>query len=244
MKTRNARKIVHIDEEKCDGCGECVPSCAEGAIKIIDGKARLMADNLCDGLGACLGTCPNDAIRVEERPAEAFDEEAVKRQKAEDEAKREKLPCGCPGSMARMLKKDGNAKPSCPSAAPSGKSQLRHWPVQLTLLPEKGPIWEKADVLLAADCVPFALPDFHERFLAGKSLAIACPKLDDPNAYIDKLARIFKGNEIGSLTVARMEVPCCGLDQIVQMAMEKAGKKIPLDVTVIGVSGDVLNKNG
>ncbi|MFH1725014.1 MAG: 4Fe-4S binding protein [Elusimicrobiota bacterium] len=248
MATKAMRKIVHIDEDKCDGCGQCVPSCAEGAIKIIDGKARLMADNLCDGLGACLGTCPKDAITVSERPAAAFDEKAVeemKRKEEETSAPPPQTPCGCPGSMARTFKTNGKSEPA-PAAGPGpAQSRLGHWPVQLTLLPEQGPIWDQADVVLSADCVAFALPDFHERLLSGRSLAVACPKLDDGHAYVAKLARVFEANELRSLTIARMEVPCCGgLEQIVRLAMEEAGKKVPLTVVIVGVQGNILSING
>jgi len=238
------RKIVHIDEDKCDGCGLCIPNCAEGAIKIIDGKARLLAENLCDGLGACLGTCPQDAIKVEERPAEDFDEKAVEerlKQVGKEKVPEEK-PCGCPGAAMRMFNGGDRPNPFAapPSPAAGGKSQLRHWPVQLMLLPEGGPIWDQADVLFAADCVAFALPDFQARLLAGKSLAVACPKLDNAEHYVEKLSRIFAGNDIKSLTIARMMVPCCGgLEQITQMAMEKAGKNIPVEVVVVSPDGSV-----
>jgi NAD-dependent dihydropyrimidine dehydrogenase PreA subunit len=186
--TTAVRKIVKIDADKCDGCGLCVPSCAEGAIRIIDGKARLVAENLCDGLGNCLGTCPKDAITIEERPAEAFsadrDADASHAHAAAVTALRPvpQVPAGgCPGSMMRLLRPDGAAQPAG-GPAPADEqvpSALRHWPVQLVLLPESGPIWDDADVLLAADCVPVVMPDFHRRLLVGKTVAVACPKLDD-----------------------------------------------------------------
>ncbi|MFH2203435.1 MAG: 4Fe-4S ferredoxin [Elusimicrobiota bacterium] len=242
-----SRKIVHIDAEKCDGCGACIPNCAEGAIEIINGKAKLLAENLCDGLGACLGTCPQDAIRVEERPAEDFNEEAVEKRLKEIERKKvakkkpAASPCGCPGSAMKMFNKGPNPFASSAKPASGGQSQLRHWPVQLMLLPEGGPIWDGADVLLAADCVPFALPDFQSRLLAGKSLAVACPKLDNTEFYVEKLARIFEANDIKSWTIARMMVPCCGgLEQITQLAMEKAGKEIPVKVVVVSPDGQIL----
>ncbi len=261
------RTIVHIDEDKCDGCGICVPSCAEGAIQIIEGKARLLAENLCDGLGNCLGTCPKDAITIEERPAEAFDEDAVREHlghspendvptPAGDEAPAPppagpQTPAGCPGRMARKLagaappaSRPGRESPESPIEGPSAAnatSRLGHWPVQLALLPTRGEMWQDADVLLAADCVGFAVPDFHERFLAGKTLAVACPKLDDVQPYVQKLAQILGENDIRSVTVARMEVPCCsGLVRAVRAAMELAGRTdIPFTQTVVRLDGSV-----
>lgn len=241
IMSKPIRKIVKIDGEKCNGCGECVPSCAEGAIRIINGKARLMADNLCDGLGACLGHCPMGAITVEERPAEDFDHHAVEKHLKSSPAAKPMVPGpapalapvahagGCPGSRMRVFE-----PAACPSVGgkaegTKGKtaspSRLRQWPVQLTLLPMQGPIWTDADVLLAADCVPFAYPDFHESLLAGRTLAIACPKLDNCQPYIEKLATIFANNSIRSVTVARMEVPCCsGLTRVARMALEASGR--------------------
>ena len=242
------RKIVSIDEDKCDGCGQCIPSCAEGAIEIIDGKARLIADNLCDGLGNCLGVCPKDAIRVEERPADEFDESAVETRKATAAPAPVTAPPaaagGCPGMRLQTFASSEPAAVSPDAAGSAGQSQsrLRHWPVQLTLLPEQGAIWADADVLLAADCAAYTLGDFHERLLAGRTLAVACPKLDDPLAYVSKLTRIFQANDIRTLTIARMEVPCCGgLERIVAAALERAGKDIDLTVVIIGTSGEVLD---
>ena len=248
------RKIVKIDEDKCDGCGLCVPDCAEGAIQVIDGKARLLAENLCDGLGNCLGVCPNDAITVEERPADDFDESAVEvRLKALDAEKAEadkpdSLPCGCPGTMMRKL--DAGNVETAPAAASAcdlspRPSQLGHWPVQLALLPPEGDMWDGADVLISADCVGFAMPDFHERMLAGgkKALAIACPKLDDVHPYVDKLAHIFASNDIRSLTVAHMEVPCCtGIVVAVREALAQAGADIPLRDVTVNVNGTIKDE--
>jgi ferredoxin len=264
--TTMKRKIVHIDEDKCDGCGLCVPSCAEGAIQIIDGKAKLVAENLCDGIGNCLGTCPKDAIRIEEREADAFDEEAVEEHLASqgDEAsaptaskadhspaveQADRTPArkspfgGCPGMKLRKIapKKPANR----PETPVGGGSELQQWPVQLGLLPAGGELWKDADVLLAADCVSYAMGDFHERLLKGKTLAIACPKLDDPPSYVDKLAAIFAEGGVKSLTIARMEVPCCGgLERIVQAAMDQAGVSIPLTVVVVSVDGTIQEING
>lgn len=238
MLAKTPRKIVHIDEEKCDGCGQCVPNCMEGAIKLINGKAKLIAENLCDGLGACLGTCPRDAITVEERPADEFDEAAVARHL--DHPKPAPAPAhahasGCPGSRMRMLQ----PKPAAPATAHDRPSRLGQWPVQLALVPTSGPMWQDADVLICADCVPFAAADFHEKLLAGRALAIACPKLDDMRPYVAKLANIFGGNTIRSITVAHMEVPCCtGILRAVQMALAEAGRQdIPMRDVVVGVDG-------
>jgi len=257
--TTRMRKIVKIDEEKCNGCGLCVPSCAEGAIRIIDGKARLVAENLCDGLGNCLGECPQGAITIEQRPAEAFDEQAVERhlagagKPAPPEAKPPALvpksgtpagkPAGgCPGTLLRKLQ--GNrAEPASgqTGSAPQRASALQQWPVQLALLPPRGDIWNGADVLLAADCVAVAVPDFHERLLAGRTVAVACPKLDDALGYVDKLAEVFAGNDVRHVTIAHMEVPCCaGLKRIVGMALQQAGVDIPVETVEIGLDGSVL----
>ncbi|MCP4379576.1 MAG: 4Fe-4S ferredoxin [bacterium] len=231
------RKIVRIDEDKCDGCGLCVPDCAEGAIQIIDGKAKLLADNLCDGLGNCLGVCPRDAIAIEERQADDFDEVAVRAAQEAVAEKPAETPCGCPGAMARSLP---------PQTAPCEQaetraSQLSHWPVQLTLVPPSGAMWDDADVLISADCVAFAMADFHERLLSGKVVVIACPKLDDVGPYIDKLTRIFADNSIRSVTVAHMEVPCCtGIVMLTQAAMEKSGRTdIPFADITVGIDGTI-----
>ena len=224
MTTKLLREVVKIDEDKCDGCGLCIPSCAEGAIELIDGKARLLADNLCDGLGNCLGVCPRDAITVEQREADAFDEEAV-------------AAGGCPGMALRKL-----SPAPAPAAETSARtSQLAQWPVQLHLLPARGDLWRDADVLFAADCAAFAMPDFHEKLLAGKTLAIACPKLDDTDPYVAKLTEVFAHNPIRSITVAHMEVPCCfGLLRIVEEALAQAGKAdLPIREITVRVDGSI-----
>ena len=243
--TKRMRKIVRIDEDKCDGCGLCVPDCAEGAIKVVDGKARLVAENLCDGLGNCLGACPNDAIVIEERPADDFDEAAVRAHLAQAAADEPAgPPRGCPGSAMRKLK--GGTLPAGAGEGATRPSCLRHWPVQLALLPVSGDIWHDADVLIAADCVGFAMPDFQDRLLAGqrKALAIACPKLDDVEPYIEKLASIFAGNAIRSVTVAHMEVPCCsGIVALTNEALRRSGRTdlVAGDVTV-RISGSVVGE--
>ena len=248
MTPSATRKIVKIDEDKCTGCGLCVPSCAEGAIRIINGKARLMAENLCDGLGNCLGHCPFDAITIEDRPAEAFDEAAVEKHLHADAtaAAKPQPPAhghgGCPGSMLRQFKRPVAA--AVPAGAPAA-SQLQQWPVQLALVPVAGPIWQDADVLIAADCIPFAMADFHNRLLAGKTLAIACPKLDTMEPYIEKLAAIIAGNTIKSITVAHMEVPCCGgIVYAVHEAIARARRSdIPVTDVTVGIDGAIKEQN-
>jgi len=247
------RKIVEIDEDKCNGCGLCVPACAEGAIRIENGKAVLSADNLCDGLGACLGECPMDAIRVIERDADAFDEEAV-----EEHLRNTGLPHapaahhlrparphgtahhgGCPGSRAMSFAPAAAAE-TAPTEGPNQPSQLRQWPVQLHLVPVTAPCFQDADLLIAADCVPFAMASFHRDLLAGKALVIGCPKLDDNRFYLEKLTELFKTASIRSITVARMEVPCCGgIVAAARQALEASGKEIPFTEVVVKIQGDI-----
>ena len=234
------RKIVRIDEEKCNGCGQCIVNCPEGALEIVDGKARVVKESYCDGLGACMGTCPLDAIIIEEREAEAFDEAAVKRHMAEAEQERETLPtleCGCPGSAVRQMECASGSG----SAGAGSPSQLAHWPVQLTLVPPNAPFFKNADLLLVADCVPFAMADFHARFLRGRAVAVGCPKLDDPEAYVRKLGEILKQSSPRSLTIIHMEVPCCtGLCRIAKMAMEASRRDIPVREITVSVDGRVV----
>ena len=257
------RKIVKIDEAKCDGCGECISSCAEGAIALVGGKARLVSDVYCDGLGACLGDCPQGAITVVEREAAGFDEAAVA-----DHLARLGRPApahgassptlaaatpaahahggGCPGSAARELRRPGLAVvkdgpgPALPAAPRQGGSTLSHWPVQLTLVPPQAPWLQGAHLLVAADCVPFAYAGFHADFLAGKKLVVGCPKLDDNRAYADKLAELCARNDLASITVVRMEVPCCGgISWAAREGLARSGKPIQLRDVVIGVDGGV-----
>ena len=239
------RDLVRIDEELCNGCGDCVPSCAEGAIAVVDGKARLVDEALCDGLGACLGHCPQGAITVIQADAAPFDEALVRAvahgpQVAPGPAAA--LPHGshaggCPGARTQEFAAPGPAGDGAPRP-----SALRHWPVQLHLISPSAPAYRGADVLLAADCVAFAAGDFHRDFLAGRALAIACPKLDaQQDAYVAKLAALIDGAAIRSLTVAIMEVPCCGgLVRLAQAAAARAGRPVPLRVVVVGVQGQVL----
>ncbi len=239
------RKIVRIDEDKCNGCGLCIPNCAEGALRIVDGKAKLMSEKFCDGLGACLGHCPEDAITVIEREAEEFDEKAVeaylhKKQEAKPEPKPQPAPVftGCPSSRA-MHFKVAEAKTESASVTPA-VSQLAHWPVQLKLVPINAPYFQDADLLIAADCVPFAYPDFHRDFLKGKAVVVGCPKLDDIQYYKEKLTEIFKTNSIKSITLPHMEVPCCfGLVKATEDAIAASGKNIPLKKVKIGIRGDI-----
>lgn len=251
------RKIIKIDEEKCNGCGLCVPNCAEGAIQIIDGKAKLVKDSYCDGLGACLGHCPQDALHIIEREADEFDEEAalnyVKNIKAVKEESHSGCQSGhshahhhagggCPGSRMRMFKQDNNeAKASSVSSDDIEvkiKPQLRQWPVQLHLVPANAPYFDNADLLVTADCVPFAFANYHIELLKGKAVVVGCPKLDDLEAYVEKLTDIISQNNLKSVTVAHMEVPCCsGIVKAVDIAVQMSGKSIPVKKVKITIDG-------
>ncbi len=252
------RKIINIDEEKCTGCGLCVPGCHEEAIKIIDGKARLVNDVFCDGLGACLGECPEGALTIEEREADPFDEklvqETITRKKREDsqllhgKTTPQNLSVmsqtgGCPGSAHTTFERKAQAVPGKTHAGEQS-SELTHWPIQLHLVNPAADFFRGKDVVLAADCVAFALGDFHERFLKGKSLAIACPKLDEgQDEYIEKIRRMVDEAKINTLTVVMMQVPCCrGLMQITQAGLQKAARKVPLKAIVISIQGNVLSE--
>jgi NAD-dependent dihydropyrimidine dehydrogenase PreA subunit len=267
------RKIVHIDEEKCNGCGLCIPNCAEGALQVVDGKAKLVSDVYCDGLGACLGHCPQDAIQIIEREAVEFDEKAVEeylKSKQEEEKNMEEkkinnnegcgcsngghnhgnqgmnhghhghagYPGGCPGSMMRQIGKkeveDDNIKVT---------SKLSQWPVQLMLVPPTAPYFKGADLLVTADCVPFAYGNYHNDFLKDKAVVVGCPKLDDIEYYTQKLAEIIKINDLESITVLRMEVPCCGgIAFATKTARDMAGSDIPVKVVTIGIEGDIVKR--
>ena len=276
------RKIIKIDEQKCNGCGLCIPNCPEGALQIIDGKARLISDLFCDGLGVCIGHCPEGAIVIEEREAEVYNERKVMENvikqgknviKAHLEHLREHhqhqylkeamdflkernievpsskevlkhkhehtdaLSGGCPGSKVIEFAKTHSTKKGEHS---KGVSELRQWPVQIMLVPPSAPYLKDADLLIAADCVPFAYADFHQDLLEGKILLVGCPKLDDAEFYKEKIAQILKQNNIKSITCAHMEVPCCfGLMQIIKEALKSSGKEIPLEEVTIGIKGDV-----
>jgi Pyruvate/2-oxoacid:ferredoxin oxidoreductase delta subunit len=232
------RNIVKIDEEKCNGCGQCVTACAEGAIQIVDGKAKLISDSYCDGLGACLGHCPEDAITVEPREAAEFDEEAVKQHLTLQ--KEAASAFTCPGLAARQFEP---AEPAGNDGGAGVPSQLTHWPVQLKLISTTAQCFADADVLLAADCVPVAMGDFHRRFLKGRSVLLGCPKLDDASFYVEKLAEILRANNIRSLTVVHMEVPCCsGLTRIAREAIQRGGKDMGFEDVTISIRGDVIHR--
>ena len=234
------RNIVKIDEEKCNGCGLCVTACAEGAIQIVDGKAKLISESYCDGLGACIGQCPENAITVEKREAAEFDEEATKIHVAERKSAQMQTDFVCPGIMAKELEEKAEASVS---GAPEVSSQLRHWPVQLKLVPPTAPFFVNADLLLAADCVPFAMRDFHNEFLKDHSIVVGCPKLDNVEFYIEKLAAILQANKLNSLTVIHMEVPCCsGLTRIAQEAIAHSGVDVVLDDVTVGIDGKIVER--
>ena len=243
------RKVVVIDEAKCDGCGECVTSCAEGAIAVIDGKARLVSEIYCDGLGACLGHCPQGAITVEEREAAAFDEaatqkhlNALKHAQAATALRVTETPHQCPGSMMRNLGRPAAAEPTAHAPIGSMPSELRNWPVQLALVPPMAPYLQGADLLLVADCVPFAYADFHRRFLRDRPVIIGCPKLDQMDAYAKKLTEILRVANPKSLSVLHMEVPCCsGFTRLAQYALQAAASDVPLTDVTIGIRGEVLD---
>ena len=260
------RKIIEIDREKCNGCGLCIPNCPEGALQVIDGKARLVSDLFCDGLGACIGNCPRGAIRTVEREAEPYDERRVmanvapqgantiaahlKHLKSHGEFKlyeqavawlnehdipvpEEKLPCGCPGSMSRTICREEAPSP----AAGAVPSQLRQWPVQIKLAPVNAPYFDGCHLLIAADCTAYAYGNFHQDFIRGRVTLIGCPKLDEGD-YTEKLTAILAGNDVKSVTVVRMTVPCCGgIQRAVQNAVAASGKNIPLRVAVVAPDG-------
>ena len=268
------RNIVEIEEDKCNGCGLCIPNCHEGALQIIDGKARLISDLFCDGLGNCLGHCPTDAITIVEKEAAPYDERKVmekissagkntiqahlqhlkdhKEFKYLDEAldyldekgidnpllegkeMGDNIPCGCPGTAMREVNKEETVEET------NNNSALKQWPVQLNLLPPQAPFFDNSHLLVAADCVPFANANFHSKLLHGKSLVIGCPKLDDIDAYVEKLTEIFKQNNVKSVTVAIMEVPCChGMLSAVEKAVEQSGKNIPIIKEIVSVEGEI-----
>lgn len=223
------RRIIQIDEEKCNGCGACAAACHEGAIGMIEGKAKLLRDDYCDGLGDCLPTCPAGAIQFVEREAAPYDEAAVERHKQNRESQQND---GCPGSRPRPLPEN-----PAPDGAPS---ELRNWPVQLKLAPVRAPYFDGANLLIAADCSAFACGSFHQKFLKGRVALIGCPKLDEGD-YSEKLTAIFRENNIEKVSLVRMEVPCCGgLARAVQTAIANSGKEIPLEVTILSAEGEIL----
>lgn len=250
-RTKMIRKIIQIDSEKCNGCGACADACHEGAIAMVDGKAKLMRDDYCDGLGNCLPACPTGAITFVEREAAAYDEEAVRKAQQQRPAadkhmhtqaqSEDKLPCGCPGTHSRVIRHvDHHVEPKHQEAGHDHQppqSQLAQWPVQIQLAPVNAPYFKGAKLLIAADCTAYAFAGFHDEFMRGRVTLIGCPKLDDAD-YSDKLAEILSHNDIEDITVVRMEVPCCrGIVDYVKSAMLKSGKMIPWQVAVISTDG-------
>lgn len=249
------RKIIRIDEEKCDGCGLCVPGCDEGALQIVDGKAKLVKEIFCDGLGACLGECPQGALTIEERPAEDFNPDAVR-----DHLESQGLPVpdhmpsaeevrgapvkrgGCPGAQLKQMTPCGQANVPRKQSESEG-SNLSHWPVQLRLVPPSAPFLQNADVLLTADCVPVALPGYHADYVAGKVVLMGCPKFDNQMEYINKLAEMVVTANLNSITVMEMEVPCCSsMSVILDKAFEKAGRRVPVERIIVSLNGQVLRR--
>jgi len=261
------RRIIKIDEEKCNGCGFCLPACPEGALQIINGKAKLVKEGYCDGLGACLGECPQGALRIEEREADAYDTEGViaHLQERSPELLEKHLGhlaqhagelsggpgrqgrCSCPSEAVLQWEGGGEGPAEGPDEKPAqaGKnySELRQWPIQLHLVPPFAPYFQNSDLILAADCVPFAYANFHQDFLKGKAIAIGCPKLDDAGAYRQKVEQILEHADLKSITVVRMEVPCCyGLVHLVREAIDNSGKDVPLETVTIGIKGEIQER--
>jgi len=231
------RKIITIDEEKCNGCGACAAACHEGAIEMVNGKAKLTREDYCDGLGDCLPACPTDAIRFEEREAPAYNEEAVRQAKMQKHGI--KRPCGCPGTQSKAIKRE-IASPT-PSRSGAVASQLQQWPCQIKLVPVNAPYFENANLLIAADCTAYAYGSFHADFIRNHITLIGCPKLDEGD-YAEKLTAILMHNNIKSVKIVRMEVPCCGgLENAVKRALQTSGKFIPWQVVTISTDGKILN---
>ena len=229
------RKIIKIDEEKCNGCGACASACHEGAIDMVDGKAKLTRENYCDGLGDCLPACPTGAISFEEREAPAYDEAAVLASKQE----KAPLPCGCPGTQSKSIQRETNAD-ACATSNGAVTSQLTQWPVQIKLMPIQSPYYDNANLLVAADCTAYAYGNFHNEFIRNHITLIGCPKLDDGD-YTEKLTEIIKNNNIKSVTVVRMEVPCCGgIEHAVRSALQAIGKFLPWQVVTVSTDGRIL----
>jgi ferredoxin len=236
------RKIIEIDEDLCDGCGNCVTGCAEGALQIIDGKAKVVSETFCDGLGACIGECPTGALKIVEREAPPFDEEAVKKHLTKKEEST--MPCGCPSAHIQIFDKptacEAANKPKHFESAQE-ESALTHWPIQIKLIPASAPFLKGADLLVLADCTAVAFPSLHRDLMKGKVVMMGCPKFDNVQEYVDKFTDIFKTAGIKSVTVVVMEVPCCsGMPMIVKKGMEAANKKIPLKEVVLSLQGKIL----
>lgn len=232
------RKIIEIDEKKCNGCGACADACHEGAIAMINGKAKLIRDDYCDGLGDCLPVCPTNAITFIEREAAAYDEEAVKQNQLKKQQKNpDKLPCGCPGTNSKKLERKNTTQENTQPI----ESCLEQWPVQIKLVPINAPYFDNANLLIAADCTAYAYGNFHNKFMKNKITLVGCPKLDEGD-YTEKLTQIIKNNNIKSVTVVRMEVPCCGgLENATKNALQNSGKFIPWQIVTIGINGTILD---
>ncbi len=245
------RKIIEIDEELCNGCGQCVPACAEGAIEIVNGKARLVAEKYCDGLGACLGECPTGALKIIEREAEDFDEKAVeefleaKKRLEEKAPAADSMACGCPSQMVQSFDVKGACEQANrPSVQSHHGSMLSHWPLQIRLIPPSAPFLKGADLLVTADCTAVAYPDFHREFVPGKVVMLGCPKFDNPKEYILKFREIFQSAQVNSVTAIIMEVPCCSqMIAILREAMKASGMELPLRVIVVGTQGEIKSNS-
>jgi ferredoxin len=238
------RQIIKIDKEKCNGCGLCVTACHEGAIGLKDGKAVLLRDDYCDGLGNCLPVCPTGAITFENRDAPEYKEAEVQKNMEEKNAGIGTLPCGCPGTQARAINREDSpraAEAQTQASTPSTVTQLRQWPVQIRLVPANAPYFENAGILVSADCAAYAYGNFHNEFMKKRITLVGCPKLDDVD-YSEKLTAILKSNNIKSVTVARMEVPCCGgIEEAVKTALKNCGRMIPWQVATISTDGKLLD---
>ena len=233
------RKIIEIDEELCDGCGQCVPACEEGAIEIINGKARLVAEKYCDGLGACLGNCPTGALKIIERKAEDFDEEAVEEYLAEKN--NSSTGATCPSAQVKNLGAIACASANEPVTSESAISRLGHWPIQIRLIPPEAPFLKNAHLLVTADCAAVAYPDFHQRLVSGKVVMLGCPKFDDQQGYVKKFTDIFSKADIQSITVVIMEVPCCSsMMGILDTALKAAGRDIAIQKYIISPNGKIV----
>lgn len=250
---KNVRKIIQIDEDLCDGCGLCVPDCAEGSLVIVDGKAKLVEDKLCDGLGACLGACPQGALKIIEREADEFDEEAVEEYLAKKRAEESSEPGGiapvsgggCPSAQLRSFQPQSSCQnANLPSVNVSGApSALSHWPIQIRLIPPHAPFLKNADVLIAADCTAVAVPGFQEKYLQNKVVMMGCPKFDDAESYIQRFAEIVTEANLKSITILIVEVPCCSaMNVIIRKAFEKAGKSVPVEQITVSTRGEELER--
>jgi len=248
---KQVRKIIRIHEELCDGCGLCVPDCAEGSLQVIDGKVKLVADKLCDGLGACLGSCPTGALEIIEREADEFDEEAVEAflaaKSTEAKPAAPQMDCGCASTHIQSFKPvtpcQSANKPTSVPAGPAAASQLSHWPIQIRLIPPHAPFLQGADVLIAADCTAAAAPDFQKKYLAGKTVMMGCPKFDDADSYVQKFTEIINTCSLKRITILIMEVPCCSaMNAIVRRALNQASVSVPVEQITISTRGQELER--